>query len=473
MIMNNTPLTLFRMLGAICLALSFSHAQEKSDPAPPAKAPKAEPSKAEPSKPAKAPDTAKAPDRVKESAPAPAKKSASGPAVEAKKSPAVIEVEKLIEGLKDKLTNPAPTDPEAHVIEKEIARAYLKRNDFEQAIEHMRNSVGIQAKPPAREFQALARLLAQTEKIAEAEALLKKGCDTHPDSPELLSMYAAVLSDNKKSEQAEKVLSEGLKSNAENKNLAYFRLQQQYAITLGRNKKWKEARAEYESIVKEAGDDSELVNDSEFYFGFGTAVARSGDLEAAAQHLQKSLELVPKPDRNFEPIRELMTQKIIIQSRIMSTTDPLDAETRELAEDQLRQIDMQISEVAQRLDKFRATVLNYLGYMWVDAGKNLDVAGELIKKAIDLDPDSEHIVDSLGWYYFKKGEYVEAMNELSRAEAMMEEENAEVFDHLAQTYFKIGNTKDAVAYLERAIKLNPDNQAELEARLKQYQGAKP
>ncbi|NQU57816.1 MAG: tetratricopeptide repeat protein, partial [Rhodospirillales bacterium] len=42
-------------------------------------------------------------------------------------------------------------------------------------------------------------------------------------------------------------------------------------------------------------------------------------------------------------------------------------------------------------------VLNYLGYSWVDQGKNLDKAKDMIRRAVDLRPSDGYIIDSLGW----------------------------------------------------------------------------
>ncbi|MBI3113898.1 MAG: tetratricopeptide repeat protein, partial [Rhodospirillales bacterium] len=42
-------------------------------------------------------------------------------------------------------------------------------------------------------------------------------------------------------------------------------------------------------------------------------------------------------------------------------------------------------------------VLNYLGYTWIERGKNLEQAQEMIRQAVKLRPNDGYIVDSLGW----------------------------------------------------------------------------
>jgi tetratricopeptide (TPR) repeat protein len=105
---------------------------------------------------------------------------------------------------------------------------------------------------------------------------------------------------------------------------------------------------------------------------------------------------------------------------------------------------------------------------------NIDEAGELIKTAVDLDPDSGAIADSLGWFYFKKGRFEEALKELLRSEMLLEGEGEEadavILDHIAQAYYSLGRKEKAIEYMERAAKLEPDKK-EYSVRLSQYREA--
>ena len=100
---------------------------------------------------------------------------------------------------------------------------------------------------------------------------------------------------------------------------------------------------------------------------------------------------------------------------------------------------------------------NYLGYMWVDKGMNLEEAGGMIRKALEISPKNGAYLDSLGWYYFKVGKFDEARRELLAALDVMEEEDPVVFEHLADTYEKLGNLKEAISFWEKALKLEPEN----------------
>ena len=62
-----------------------------------------------------------------------------------------------------------------------------------------------------------------------------------------------------------------------------------------------------------------------------------------------------------------------------------------------------------------AGAMNYLGYMLADRDVRLDEAYQLIKKAIDQDPNNGAYLDSLGWVYFRQGKLNEAEGVLVRA----------------------------------------------------------
>jgi len=137
-------------------------------------------------------------------------------------------------------------------------------------------------------------------------------------------------------------------------------------------------------------------------------------------------------------------------------------------DDAAKQFQSALKRVPEDQPEEAAKSLNYLGYMWLEHGKEIDKAGEMIEKANVLRPDVSAYTDSLGWFYFLKGRYDEALETLLRAERLLLEEdpaaaadpeNAVIYDHIGQAYFKTGNTKKAVEYLAKAMDLNPDEES--------------
>lgn len=121
--------------------------------------------------------------------------------------------------------------------------------------------------------------------------------------------------------------------------------------------------------------------------------------------------------------------------------------------------------------KFRATLYNYLGYMWIEHDMNIDEGGALIQQAHDLDPGSGAIIDSLGWFYFKKGKFEDAKRELVKAVGMIEKPDAVIHDHLARVHFELGDFGEALSEMKLAVDLDPENE-EFQERLKEFQKKK-
>lgn len=110
---------------------------------------------------------------------------------------------------------------------------------------------------------------------------------------------------------------------------------------------------------------------------------------------------------------------------------------------------------ALELQPENATVLNYLGYSWIDRGINLEQGFDLIRKAVALEPESGQIVDSLGWAHYRLGQYEEAVDYLERAVAL-EPGDPVLNDHLGDAYWKAGRQTEAGFQWRRALKLDPE-----------------
>jgi len=105
-------------------------------------------------------------------------------------------------------------------------------------------------------------------------------------------------------------------------------------------------------------------------------------------------------------------------------------------------------------------VLNYLGYTWIEAGKNLDEGMEMIRRAVDLRPDSGAIVDSLGWGYYQLGQYDKAVDVLERA-VTLEPGDPTINDHLGDAYWQVGRKLEAKFQWNHALAADPEpDQAE-------------
>jgi tetratricopeptide (TPR) repeat protein len=149
-------------------------------------------------------------------------------------------------------------------------------------------------------------------------------------------------------------------------------------------------------ISARAGETNQLTEG--FYFQFGAACERLGDLEQAERYFQKSLEISP----NF------------------------------------------------------AEAQNYLGYMWAEHGTNLDRARDLIEKAVKAEPKNDAYLDSMAWVLFKLNQPKEALDYILKAIQNAEEQDATVYDHLGDIYSALGQTDKAQEAWRKSISLEPN-----------------
>ncbi|MGB4865725.1 MAG: tetratricopeptide repeat protein [Hyphomicrobium sp.] len=117
-------------------------------------------------------------------------------------------------------------------------------------------------------------------------------------------------------------------------------------------------------------------------------------------------------------------------------------------------------------------VLNYLGYSWIDQGRNLKEGMKLIEKAVQLKPDDGYIVDSLGWAHYKLGNYKESVRFLERA-VEIKPEDPTLNDHLGDAYWKVGREREARFQWGQALSLNPEEEDVQKIKVKLEVGLPP
>ncbi len=200
----------------------------------------------------------------------------------------------------------------------------------------------------------------------------------------------------------------------------------QLAIAHREREEWAASVKHFAEAERYAGSTQSELLDYHFYYQFGITLERASRLEDASRMLEKSITLTPREEA-----------------------------------------------------RSAANTMNFLGYMWLDAGTHLDKAGELITKANELLPGQPAYIDSLGWFHYKKGNYPDALKELQRAETLMQPiapEDAEILEHIGLTHQALGEKAKALDYLERAQALKtPDEKARkrIEDELRKLKNGSP
>jgi tetratricopeptide (TPR) repeat protein len=102
-----------------------------------------------------------------------------------------------------------------------------------------------------------------------------------------------------------------------------------------------------------------------------------------------------------------------------------------------------------------AMSLNAYGYTLADRTDRIGEAARLIRKALDLEPDSPAIIDSWGWVLYRQGKYDEALAELERAYAGLKD--PEVAAHIVEVLWKLERHDEARKVLDEAEILFPEH----------------
>ena len=110
--------------------------------------------------------------------------------------------------------------------------------------------------------------------------------------------------------------------------------------------------------------------------------------------------------------------------------------------------------------------LNYLGYLWLESGKNIDQAFDLVKQAAELSPDEPNIMDSLALGYYLKQDYQKALDLAEKATNLLSFSSV-AHTHLGDIYQALGREREAGYQYQKALDLSADLTPELAEKLKQ------
>ncbi len=105
----------------------------------------------------------------------------------------------------------------------------------------------------------------------------------------------------------------------------------------------------------------------------------------------------------------------------------------------------------------QAHVLNYLGYSWIEQGRNLEEARDMIERAVAARPDDGYIADSLGWVQYRLGDFEEAVKTMERA-VELNPTDPVINDHYGDTLWVVGRKLEARFQWKRALSFKPEEE---------------
>jgi tetratricopeptide (TPR) repeat protein len=149
---------------------------------------------------------------------------------------------------------------------------------------------------------------------------------------------------------------------------------------------------------------------------------------------------------------------------------------RAMAQEKLKRLDESEADIqkALKLSPEQPELLNYLGYSWVDRGRNVSEALAMLEKARSLRPYDGYIVDSVGWAYYQLGRYEDAAKTLEAA-VLLVPGDPTINDHLGDALWRAGHHIDARFQWNHALTFADDDtdKAAIERKLKTGLSEKP
>lgn len=335
--------------------------------------------------------------------------------------------------------------------------------------------------------QAYAAVLQRSDQQQVALAWVRRAREAKPDDVDLKLLYARLLADTKRYEEAREEFERLVALQPENADI-------RYALALLHLQAGASDAARQHLL--ELVDRGQRSQEASFYLG------QIAELDADFAGAIEWFEKVTTPANRFDA-----TLRIAInQARLEKTDDALDTLAEARAEDDLERNQLvrvrgeiltdagrytealaiydaaladqfdedllytraMLGEKMGRLDILErdltavieynpenAQALNALGYTLADRTDRYQEAYELIKRALEASPEDYYTLDSMGWVLYRLGRLDEAVTYLRRALAI--QPDAEVAAHLGEVLWVKGDREEAKEIWDTALQATPDH----------------
>jgi tetratricopeptide (TPR) repeat protein len=302
-------------------------------------------------------------------------------------------------------------EPEDTNAREKLAAGFVLTNQREKAVQMLEEIIK-QRPEKYQPYDLLAGLLDDTaralereKKTDEAKKAFAKAAANYEQSlvvnPSRASPYLhlaeLLLGPLKENERAVKVLTEARQHFSRTPEIAYY-----LAVAQREAKHSQEAVATFEEALHEAELEGAEITNARFYFDYGAAAEQAGLYDKAADLFRKSIAI-----------------------------DPANA----------------------------ADAYNYLAYMWAEHNMRLDEAEQMIKLALQAEPNNGAYIDTLGWLEYRQGKFDQALVDLLRAAQKLTRDDPVVFEHIGDTFAKMNKVAQALDAWQKALNLDPQNKS--------------
>lgn len=332
-----------------------------------------------------------------------------------------------------------------------------------------------------------AELLREQGKIPDAIKLIQTAFEHQPDNRQLHLLFTQLLFQNERHKDAVSQAMALIETNPKDHQLTYY-----LALLMLENEQIDSAEAVFQSLFALKPDDSS----PHYYLGH---IAQSrGNTQQAITHFSQvkdgsnALQALSRATGLLNsPAEKSQVQQMLLDARTRMPKQAaqiytLEAEwlnLHQFEEEALTLLDdalklhqdnttllytraMLIEETdfaqAERdfkrileLEPDNSMTMNALGYTLLLHTTRYQEAYDLIRAALDQEPEDPAILDSMGWVLFKLQRYDEAVAYLEKAHQLFAD--PEVSGHLIQAYWANGQKAKAKELLQESKINNPDN----------------
>jgi tetratricopeptide (TPR) repeat protein len=282
---------------------------------------------------------------------------------------------------------------------------------------------------PAKAVQSLTRVVAQNPGSVQARLLLAQAQAVTKDLPAAIATLEAIVDEEPRVAAA---LGQYQEQAGQLREAATTYTKALAVAPMSRELKSRRITAlynakEYKAAAAFATDARrQHPEDARFPRLQGRAMFDAGDRAGGVAVMEEAAKAFPKDTPTLYALADIYR----------------DADRSADAETTLRQVLV--------LEPSNPNALNYLGYLLAMRGDKLDEAVQLVRKALEAEPDNGAYLDSLGWAHFKRGDLAEAEKYLNAAAERMPA-NSEVLDHLGDVFARRGRVDEAIAAWNKAL----------------------
>jgi len=119
-------------------------------------------------------------------------------------------------------------------------------------------------------------------------------------------------------------------------------------------------------------------------------------------------------------------------------------------------------------DSKNANALNYIGYTYAEMGIKLEEAKQMIKAALESEPDDGYIMDSLAWVYYRMGHHRKALEVILEAIKRVPRDPV-IQEHLGDIYLSLGKKAKATEAYQRALEFEHTEPEKIQEKLRQLE----